>query len=58
VNLGGVQTGTVNLIECPRCSKPVAVPAGLVIRIPKEEVYWCHETVDPRTGVVHRKGSD
>lgn len=56
MNLGGVQTGTVTFIECPRCERVASLPAGCILRIPAMQVPWCHEIVDPGSGVIVRKG--
>lgn len=52
--LGGVKVPTI--VDCPRCASKVIIPPGLVLRVPGNQPYWCHETVDPFTGVVYRRG--
>lgn len=56
MNLGGVQTPTI--LDCPRCEEKVIIGVGHVLRIPADHRgrSYCHETVDPRTGDVFKRG--
>jgi hypothetical protein len=56
VPLGGVKNHTV--MECPRCSKMVIIPPGLMLRLPNTpDGDFCHETIDNASPPkVYRRG--